>query len=377
MINWSPQQDLAIKAVREWLKDPNGPQIFRLFGFAGTGKTTLAKELAASVSGMALAATFTGKASLVLRSKGFEGASTIHSLIYSVEVDPETGIAEFKLNIESALADADLLIVDEVSMVDDKLAADLMSYGKRILVLGDPEQLPPIKGTGFFINSEPDFMLTEVHRQAADNPIIRMSMDIREGKRLQAGQYGESIIMHKLRSNRDERTRLVGEADQVLCGMNRSRVDFNRRIRELKGLIDPNDPWRPVAGDRLICLRNKHDEALFNGALWECEELTEHQRKYGDPFWKIKVSSLDEDRDMQMIRTLPEFFNGRDKDMSWKQKRGYHEFTHGWAITTHKAQGSQWPHVAIFDESGVFGEDARKWIYTALTRASDKVSIFL
>lgn len=376
MLQWSSQQEAAIKAVRAWLADPNGQQIFRLFGFAGTGKTTLAKELAASVKGMALAATFTGKASLVLRSKGFESASTIHSLIYSVEIDEDSGQAAFKLNPESALADAALLIVDEVSMVDDDLARDLMSYGKRILVLGDPAQLPPIKGTGFFITAQPDFMLTEVHRQARDNPIIRMSMDIREGKRLQAGQYGESLIMRKLRSNRERRTELVIEADQVLCGMNRSRIDFNRRIRQIKGLGDLADPIRPVPGDRLICLRNAHDEGLFNGALWECMELEDKLRSGGDPYWAIKASSLDEERDPQWIRTLPAFFDGSAHNMHWKEKRGYREFTFGWAITTHKAQGSQWPHVAIFDESGVFGDDRAKWLYTAITRASEKVSLF-
>lgn len=377
MIHWSPEQDAAIKAVQAWLADPNGPQVFRLFGFAGTGKTTLAKELAESVKGLAIAATFTGKASLVLRSKGFEDACTLHSLLYSVEIDEDTGEAIFKLNPDSILASAKLLVVDEVSMVDDELGKDALSFGVRILVLGDPFQLPPIRGAGFFTSQEPDHMLTEVHRQARDNPIIRMSMDIRAGKRLQPGEYGESIIMRKLRGNREQRTALVAEADQVLCGLNRSRVDFNRRIRELKGLYDLADPWRPVPGDRLICLRNKHDEGLFNGALWQCEEIEELRRSGGDPYWSIKVSSLDEERDPQMIRTLPEFFNGRDKDMHWKEKRGYHEFTHGWAITTHKAQGSQWPHVAIFDESGVFGEDRGKWLYTAVTRASERVSLFL
>ena len=86
-MSWSPQQERAIADVQAWLKDPRGKQVFRLFGYAGTGKTTLAKELAATVKGTVLYATFTGKAALVLRKKGCEGASTIHSLIYKVDVN--------------------------------------------------------------------------------------------------------------------------------------------------------------------------------------------------------------------------------------------------------------------------------------------------
>ena len=61
-------------------------------------------------------------------------------------------------------------------MVDEDLGQDLLSFGTPVLVLGDPAQLPPVKGGGFFTEAEPDIMLTEVHRQAADNPIVRMSM---------------------------------------------------------------------------------------------------------------------------------------------------------------------------------------------------------
>jgi hypothetical protein len=245
-MSWSPQQDAAIRSVSGWLADPKGPQVFRLFGYAGTGKTTLAKELAGTVKGKVLYATFTGKAGLVLRKKGCEGASTIHSLIYRVEMDDRTGITEFKLNDRSALADAALLIVDEVSMVGEDLARDLLSFGTRILVLGDPAQLPPVKGEGFFINAEPDAMLTEVHRQAQDNPIIRMSMEIREGKRLSPGRYGDSLITTSRALGRDGLGELVLGADQLLCGLNRTRTSYNHRMREMKGLRGADKPWHPA-----------------------------------------------------------------------------------------------------------------------------------
>jgi len=73
----------ALRAASAWLKAARGrPSIFRLFGYAGTGKTTLAKHLAESIDGKVLFAAFTGKAACVMRSKGCQGATTIHSLIY-------------------------------------------------------------------------------------------------------------------------------------------------------------------------------------------------------------------------------------------------------------------------------------------------------
>lgn len=377
-MNWSPQQEDAIKAVQEWLREKRGRQIFRLFGFAGTGKTTLAKELAEAAGGKVLFATFTGKASLVLRSKGCTDASTIHSLIYKVEVDERTGEASFILNPDSELASAKLLIVDEVSMVGEALAQDLLSFGVKILVLGDPAQLPPVKDEGFFINAEPDVMLTEVHRQARENPIIRMSMDIREGRRLELGRFGTSLVAQRSALSREQVGELVLEADQVLCGLNRSRVQFNGRIRQMKGLAGVEQPWHPARGDRMICLRNDNKVALFNGSMWEAEQVSvKASIKSGLPYIQVLLTSQDEQRDPMTAKVLPHFFNGTEHEVDWRARRGFQEFTFGWAITCHKSQGSQWPSVVIFDESGAFREHARNWLYTAVTRAAERVTVLL
>ncbi len=369
-MTWSPQQDGAIAAVKAWLADPYGPQVFRLFGYAGTGKTTLAKALAEDVRGNVLYATFTGKAALVLRKKGCAGASTIHSLIYQVEVDQRTGEANFELNPDSDLSRAALLVVDEVSMVGAELANDLLSFGKRILVLGDPAQLPPVKDEGFFINAEPDVMLTEVHRQARDNPIIRMSMDIREGRSLQPGAYGSSLVARRKDIEQERLTELVLGADQLLCGLNRSRVTYNKRLRELKGLVGIDRPWHPTIGDRLICLRNKRDKQLFNGGLWTVERVD-----FLDPRLNMTVCSEDEQRDPVAIEVFENFFNGTEEQVPWFDKRGTEEFTFGWAITCHKSQGSQWDSVIVFDESGAFRDARANWLYTAVTRAAERITV--
>ena len=134
-------------------------------------------------------AAFTGKAALVMRKRGCFGAQTIHSLIYRLE-DEKGGEPQFVLNHDSEILDADLVVIDEVSMVGEPLAKDLLSFNRKVLVLGDPGQLPPVRTLASSPTSS-QTSLIEIHRQAADNPIIRMSMDIREGRGLNFGSYGE------------------------------------------------------------------------------------------------------------------------------------------------------------------------------------------
>src|SRR4051812_26898894 len=165
MTVFTPHQDAALKAVAAWLKAKPGkgstPQTFRLFGYAGTGKTTLARHLAESVAGKVLYAAFTGKAAQVMRSKGCRGASTIHSLIYKARESGEE-TPNFELWDDAPAASAKLIVIDECSMVDAELGGDLLSFDVPLLVLGDPAQLPPIQGGGFFTEARPDIMLTEV-----------------------------------------------------------------------------------------------------------------------------------------------------------------------------------------------------------------------
>src|SRR6187549_1263116 len=153
MPTFTPHQDSALKAVADWLKAKPGkngtPPIFRLFGYAGTGKTTLARHIADGVDGKVLFAAFTGKAAQVMRGKGCAGASTIHSLIYRTFESGEQQ-PSFELWDDAPASKAKLIIIDECSMVDEELGRDLTSFGVPLLVLGDPAQLPPIAGGGFF-----------------------------------------------------------------------------------------------------------------------------------------------------------------------------------------------------------------------------------
>lgn len=384
----SEAQGKALKAFDEWFAqaskwytgrdiedgDPPVSQVFKIFGFAGSGKTTLAAFKAKSIGRGVMAATFTGKAALVMRKKGFN-CSTIHSLIYKPEMievlDAQgnpTGEEQldFVLNEESDLWHAKLLIVDEVSMVGEDLGRDLLSFNVPILVLGDPGQLPPISGAGFFTKSRPDVMLTEIHRQALNNPIIKMSMDVRLGRGVKTGSYGESRVLTKSEFLRNREGWLLG-ADQVLCGINRTRRTLNADIRKYKGF---DLMAQPMVNDKLICLRNSKKEGLFNGGMWRVEEPPQFD---GEVF-EMPLSSLDTSLKAR-VKVPLEFFTGEEDKLLAAKRRKFHEFDFGYGITVHKSQGSQYDYVLVYNENYCFRESAIQHLYTAITRAAEKLTL--
>lgn len=404
-MKWSPQQDAALRSVRRWHASGD-EQVFRLFGYAGTGKTTLARQVAEDINGRTLFGAYTGKAAHVLRRMGCPAASTIHSLIYvpkdksrtrlrelelqladlrgelgeegeDVDGNPEVRrlLAEltqerselsrptFDLNLESELSSADLLVVDECSMVDARMGQDLLSFGVKVLVLGDPAQLPPTRGAGFFTDHEPDVLLTEIHRQARDNPIIDLATQLREQRLPSPGLYGESVV------TRDRvQPDVPLKADQVLCGRNRTRRAINQRMRRLHDILED----LPVAGDKVVCLRNNHELGLLNGSLWTVLQAVEEE----DDRIHMQVRSEDgvgADCVDLLAHTAP--FLGRDAPF-W-ELRDLNQFDFGYALTVHKAQGSQWGDVVVFDESSCFRHDRWRWLYTGVTRAADRVTLVL
>lgn len=374
-MHWSPQQVTGLDMAAAWLKACRSEikagmrlsrPIFRLFGYAGTGKTTLAKHLAGDLRGVCYAA-FTGKAALMMERNGCAGASTIHGLIYQV-AERADGSVEFVWDAESAAKNADLLVIDECSMVDEEIARDLMRYGRPILVLGDPAQLPPVNGAGYFTDAQPDVMLTEIHRQAKDNPIIQLATATRLGNRLALGEYGASRVI--------ERGVLKGRevlaADQVLVGKNDTRRTYNARMRLMAGFTEK----LPEPGDRLVCLRNDKPTGIFNGGLFRVVERLELDRKQSRDFIKLLLHGEDFPRRNGVeVKIHKSFFLGGYEDLDWRDLKGSQQFDYGYALTCHKSQGSQWPSVIVYDESGTFRDEWARWLYTAITRAQEKVTV--
>jgi exodeoxyribonuclease-5 len=359
---WSTEQAAALDHVGRWLKKGDQP-VFRLFGYAGAGKTTLARHVAEHADGKAAFAAFTGKAALVLRSKGCTGASTIHSLIYSVNEDGD-GPPTFTLNEDGPASRAALIVIDECSMVDEELGRDLLSFEKPILVLGDPAQLPPIKGAGFFTEAQPDVMLSEIHRQARDNPIIRLAHEIRQGREVGYGAYGETRVIR--RDAIDGAT--VMAADQVLVGLNKTRRAYNARMRQLSGRAG----LTPGPDEKLVCLRNNHERGLLNGGLWRVVKsvgmVNDHARMTLRP-------EEDPEREPLSVAVHRAFFEGTEADLPYPIRRFSDEFDFGYALTVHKSQGSQWDDVVLFDESYAFREHRARWLYTGVTRAAKRLTL--
>lgn len=395
-IPWNTQQQAAFKDIFKWLKnDPKQRNpIYRLFGYAGTGKTSMAKKVAVfaenELKGYVMFAAYTGKAASVLRSKGCANSSTIHSLIYRPKIDRITGkIIGQEVNRESLLLNARLLIIDEASMVTAEMAMDLLSFGVPILVLGDPGQLPPPKGEGYFNTQTPDFMLTDIERQAEDNPIIWLATRARKGKRIKPGRYGESRV---LSSSADVTDKMV-LSGQIVCGTNRTRHSMNERYRKLKGYFDKDSQF-PSKGERLICLKNNHDNGLLNGTMWTCTQPKMHPMKkpvdYRDLrkgyvqtnldglHFKVRSHDLfDASGEPLIVNTVcsAHMFDRNLPEPPWQDVAHCDQFDYGYAMTAHKSQGSQFDDGLIIDESWIFREHADQHLYTMLTRFVERVTV--
>lgn len=401
-MEWSAQQDDALMQAKRWLDDPAGEQVFRLFGYAGTGKSTLAHELFDHVNGNAVACAYTGKAASVMARKGLPGATTVHRLIYTPtggnaehlnqlkaelklleEVrEPSRGLymrmeavrraiqeAEalskqptFILKDYSEISRCSLVILDECSMVNERMAQDLLSFGVKVLVLGDPAQLPPVKGTGFFIEAQPDALLTEVHRQAKGNAIIEIATMIRNGRTPPLGQFNEVDVVRGIDAKR------ALAADQILCGTNAKRQAINARHRQLGG--HDHHPM-PRAGEKVVCLKNQHDLGILNGTQWIVLEDVEWEAGAEDFFMRIVADTGGLELGLPVDASI--FLNEANKPQWGKAE----QFTYGYALTCHKAQGSEFGDVVGFVDWPRNSESFYRWLYTLVTRAAEKLTLVL
>lgn len=397
-------------------KNKPAPEPFRLFGYAGTGKTTIAKNVIGDLRmstkqpdpdndafvearARVLYGSYTGKSCLVMTRNGMP-AKTIHSRIYKMVPPSKEGAEKikkemdstiderkkiellreykeslkmhFELNEESDLKDADLYTIDEVSFVNKEMRNDIQFFNVPLFVLGDPGQLPPIEGTGAFIDGKPDAMLTEIHRQALDNPIIMFSLKARMGIPLQRGDFGKVKILDK--RNADVSSLLA--ADQILAGKNDTRRNVNNVYRRAKGIDPITDPY-PLVGEKLICLKNSKKHGIFNGQI---VHVTKRLDDF-DTYIEYEVQLENEERKL-IIRAHRAYFQeylkpGTIKELKWWDFQDTEEFDFGYCITVHKSQGSQYGKVILVDDNFFIWDKPmrKKWLYTGITRAADELTV--
>jgi exodeoxyribonuclease V len=383
----SQDQAAALKQIGAWYRAKSSPYL-TLGGYAGTGKTTLIaylrralKDYDADVS-VAFCA-YTGKAARVLSEKLREqrvmrrgdSVSTIHSLIYTTE---ETAGGAPKWIRKDAIG-RDLIIVDEASMVDKAIWEDLLSFGIPILAVGDHGQLPPV-GSAFNLMASPQVQLERIFRQAEGSPIIDVATVARQTGAIAVGEYGPGV--RKLDRALPETGVIVQEMLEnwrpdllIVCGYNATRVKLNAAIRQMRDV----ESVEPQSGDQVVCLRNNRTKHIFNGMLGRVVRVVPVTGDDDTGWYEAEIELEGEDYTysgyvlqkqfgaMETVKELPLAPDGERGDL----------WDFGYALTVHKAQGSQAERVLVFEER--FGkssdEDWRRWLYTAVTRAVSELTL--
>lgn len=363
-------------------------------GYAGTGKSTLINFIIAALEvnpeDEVAYITFTGKASEVLREKGCPNAMTAHKLLYYSKQMPNGKF--FYRPRPSLEKDYKVIVVDEVSMLPKDMWDLLLTHGIYVIACGDPFQIPPIdKNQDNGILNNPHIFLDEVMRQAKESDIICLSMDIREGKKINPFKGNDTQVFNK----KDLCDGMYFWADQILVSTNKSRHDINSYIRD-----DLGRGFEPEINDKVICLRNcwdtlseKQCDPLINGSIGTISAMHMESIDYIIMGQKVTapvlvtdlITSNDEYKNLHIdytaLTTGEKFFNPRQEYIIRKNKQNPElpiEFNFGYAITGHRAQGSQWNKVLVLEESFPFDKiEHARWLYTTVTRAAEKLTLIL
>lgn len=345
-------------------------------GYAGSGKSTLVKFIIDALdideSDIAYCA-YTGKASLILQQKGCPGATTAHRLLYNTKELPDgTFVHTPKQHPPENLK---LIVVDEISMLEKEQWEILMKWGVPVICLGDPFQLPPINEDNGVLQS-PHIFLDEVLRQAQDSEIIRLSMDVREGKSLSYFKGKDVRVVPKDTLS----DRLLITADMVMCGKNATRYSLNRRMR--KAVWGDQYVDEPINGDKCICLKNQWSVGdLVNGAIGTISNIKKDETRYLKPRMIADFDTDYNDWFPELSMDYKLFIDGKptvNKD-NWKmypKEVRPMEFDYAYCTTVHKSQGSEYGKVVLFNEYlGSDREQYLRWLYTGITRSSEKLVV--
>lgn len=381
-------QEQALSTLLERID--RGDPVIRLSGAAGTGKTTLIKRLHEELLD-AVICTPTNKAAQVLRTKGLP-ANTFYRKFYILEeatADRRLRFTSCKRWLEEnfngslpegKISFAPILIIDEATMVNTISYREMMRMCDTLILVGDEHQLPPVgdreNPAGLFGSETPDATLTEVMRQAEGSQILDLAEAIRRG----SPKVGKMLGFFE---PEQEFRELVQQGAQSICFTNNERRRINAVARKALG---HRAPW-PGVGEKLIVTNNYSDD-LLNGTLVEVLSFEWDRIKpwasvkldFGDgtKSCRLNMKAFAEDQVASYRDVLEETMAGASHD----EELGV-EATFGYCLTAHKAQGSEWEKVVVFDQRSVVhrvqsnnpspqmspDEYVRRWLYTCVTRA--------
>lgn len=413
------------------IKVDNPEELYLSNDFIVTHNTTLINYIIKNELGLqqeeVAFATPTGKAASVLLQKG-ASATTIHRLIYTT-IEKEYKIKLNNKEITSkkiefikkpSIGNYKLIVLDEISMVNKKVMADLLSYGIPILATGDLGQLPPVASEENSLLFNPDYNLTDIVRQNEDNAILDIATAARLGNNINFGNYNDQVIVIDRNTLTNDMFKYyLTHCDKIICGLNKTKIKLNKLMRTYLGHTSP----LPEDNEVITCDLNNYEIVyedqypLVNGMMGYIKDfkIVDEKLKLATISFKpdfldkyninilIDYNMFQNDSFLYDKHTLAYIFTDGSFDIrrfNFKKnenesKKSYYnrlcneyekrhralgdfminQFEYGYVCSCHKAQGSEWDTVVVIDEHKAFGADANKWLYTACTRAKKKLII--
>ena len=384
-LHYSQQQEQAIREAAS-------SGLLLITGGPGTGKTTVLRgilNLLGNLQLRYLLAAPTGRAAKRLSEVTGEDASTIHRLLES-GIDPATGKMAFARDEDNPLK-CDAVVVDEMSMVDVLLLSSLLRAipkGKRLILVGDPDQLPPV-GPGFPFSDMlrsgclPTVCLTEIFRQAQKSLIVMNAHRVNRGE-LPELKTVTSDFFFMRRGNEESVTQLIRDLCvtrlpknmgiqpseiQVLSPTRKGGVGTAALNKLLQAALNPPAPEKKEKpygesvfreGDRIMQIRNNYD------IMWRQTDGT----AVGTGIFNGDVGVIRE-IDLQQ-ETLTVAFDDKEADYDFTQLG---ELELAYAVTVHKSQGSEYRAVILAAWNGSPYLLNRSVLYTAITRARELLII--